>query len=196
MCIELFTVITEENSGSRRFCDSLDSNGWRYHVRGFGAPYFGHAWRFKKLVAAIRAFRFCDVVACVDAYDSICLESPAVAFDRFQEIGKPILFSFEPDKRPEPWLSLNAGGWIAERSAVLDVFTDKLLDELFPDHFNDQDQLQAFMGSHPDLIALDLASKVFYTSNEHRQSPASHPVFVHGPNRADLSWIERERAYA
>jgi hypothetical protein len=188
--LQLFTVATERNAGADRFTASVTRFGVEPVVCGRGEFFHGYAWRFKKLVQAVRDST-ADVVMFADAYDSVCLEDAAVALERFRAFGHPILFSFEPQKQPEPYLALNAGLMIADRAGFLDVFTDTLLAELFPDHFNDQIQLQALLSWRPDLFRLDVRSEILFTSIRGGAfTPAAKPVFVHGPYGGSLDWLE------
>jgi hypothetical protein len=188
--VQIFTVATERNAGLDRFSASLTRFAAQPVVCGRGEFFHGYAWRFKKLVAAVREAT-ADVVVFADAYDSVCLEDPALALERFAALGHPIVFSFEAQKQPEPYLGLNAGLMIAERAGFLDVFTDKLLEELFPDHFNDQIQLQTMLSWVPDLFRLDIHSEIFFTSlNGRAFAPSAKPVFVHGPYGGSLEWLE------
>jgi hypothetical protein len=198
LSIEVFTVATERNEGFLRFSSSLARFGMVPALRGVGEFFHGYGWRFKKLVSAVRN-SLAEVVLFADAFDTVCLESPLVALERFAAFHHPIVFSFEPQSQPEPYLALNAGLMIAERAAFLDVFTDRVLEELFPDHFNDQIQLQALLSWQPDLFRLDAGSQIFFTSLGGEPSPAgATPVFVHAPYGGSLDWLNSrlETSYA
>jgi hypothetical protein len=198
LSIEVFTVATERNDGFLRFSSSLARFGVVPILRGVGEFFHGYGWRFKKLVSAVRN-SLADVVLFADAFDTVCLESPSLALERFAALQHPIVFSFEPQPPPERYLGLNAGLMIAERAAFLDVFTDRVLEELFPDHFNDQIQLQALLSWQPDLFRLDTSSQIFFTSlrgESYRIGTA--PVFVHAPYGGSLDWLKHrlETTYA
>jgi hypothetical protein len=188
--LEIFTVATERNAGFERFYSSVARFGVRPKVCGIGEFFHGYAWRFKRLIAAARE-SVAEVVLFADAFDSVAIEDPTVAVGRFSALGHPIVFSFEPQRQPEPYLALNAGLMIADRGALLELFTDRVLDELFPDHFNDQLQLQAMLSWQPDLFRVDVESQIFYTSISGAPfSPGPKPVFVHGPYGSSLDWLK------
>jgi hypothetical protein len=181
LSLEISSVATEQNEGFVRFSASLAAFGVQPTVRGTGEVFHGYAWRFKQLVSAVRAST-ADLILFADAYDTLCLANPLLALPTFQSFGHPIVFSFEPQRQPEPYLALNAGLMMANRSAFLDVFTDAVLEQLFPDHFNDQLQLQAMLSWQPDLFRLDVNSHLFFTSLSGAPIPPSRtPIFVHAP---------------
>jgi hypothetical protein len=191
---EIFTVATERNEGFARFSASLTAFGVQPTVRGTGETFYGYAWRFKKLVSAVRASSSTTILF-ADSYDTLCLASPLLALERFQLLGHPIVFSFEPQRQPEPYLALNAGLMIADRAAFLDVFTERLVEELFPDHFNDQLQLQALLSWQSDLFRLDVDSQIFFTSLAGAPVPPSRtPIFVHAPYGDSLNQFKTYEA--
>jgi hypothetical protein len=198
LSIEVFTVATERNEGFLRFSSSLARFAVVPNLSGVGEFFHGYGWRFKKLVSSVRT-SLAEVILFADAFDTVCLEPPLLALERFAALQHPIVFSFEPQSQPEPYLGLNAGLMIAEKTAFLDVFNDRVLDELFPDHFNDQIQLQALLSWQPDLFRLDVASQIFFTSLRGASYPVgATPVFVHAPYGGSLDWLNSrlESTYA
>jgi len=184
--LEVFTVATDRNTGFTRFDASLARFAVRPIVLGTGEIFHGYAWRFKKLVRAVRD-SVATVILFADAYDTLCLESPSLALEKFAAFNHPIVFSFEPQSQPEPYLALNAGLMIANREAFLEVFTDRVLEALFPDHFNDQLQLQAMLSWQPDLLRLDRNSEIFFTSLSGTPIPPGRtPTFIHAPYNGSL----------
>lgn len=181
MNLQIFTVATDRNDGFFRFEASLTRFAVRPTVPGVGETFHGYAWRFKKLVRAARQSAS-PVILFADAYDTICLAPPLLALEKFAAFNHPIVFSFEPQQQPEPYLALNAGLMIARREAFLDLFTDKVLEDLFPDHFNDQLQLQAMLSWQPDLFRLDTNSDLFFTSLSGAPVPTGRtPTLIHAP---------------
>jgi hypothetical protein len=189
---EVFTVATERNAGFFRFGASLAAFALQPTVLGTGETFYGYAWRFKKLVHAVRQSSSTTILF-ADAYDTLCLASPLLALERFQLFGHPIVFSFEPQRQPEPYLALNAGLMIADRTVFLNVFTDRLFEELFPDHFNDQLQLQALLSWQPALFHIDVDSQIFFTSLAGAPIPAGrNPIWVHAPYGGSLNQFKSQ----
>jgi|SRR5437016_2713392 len=91
---------------------------------------------------------------------------------------------------------------MARRDYALDIMTDALLADFFPDHFNDQFQIQALYSWHPDWFKLDKESRLFYTQNPLAADLVARnarlvnpltgiaPSFVHAPNNSDLTNVE------
>ena len=122
---------------------------------------------------------------------------------KFASLAHPIVFSYEPQSQPEPWLALNPGLMMADRNALLAVFDDGTLDGLFPDHFNDLYQIQSLYSWKPDAFKVDTQGVLFHTvgprspdlviKNNLLENPntGKSPSFVHGPNNWDLSKVEQ-----
>jgi hypothetical protein len=197
MDLEIFTVATEETPGFRCLMRSLDACGFAPSVLGLGLPVLGLCWKFKQFIYAARASAAATVLF-ADGYDTICLEPAPLVLEKFRALGHPIVFSFEHQARPEFYLALNSGLIIADRLALVGMFPNALLDELFPNHFNDQLQLQLLWSWHPDRFRLDTESRLFYSqcplapdlvlSDGRFVNPRTGlaPSFVHGPGRASL----------
>jgi hypothetical protein len=166
------------------------------------AEYWGHGWKWKTFIRAAKKST-ADVVMHCDAYDCLCLESLDSMLSKFATLAAPIVFSYEPQAQPEYWLGLNSGLVIAERESLLKVFHDRCLEEMFPDHFNDQFQIQAMYSWNPDVFLLDKQGVLFHTlgprsaklavQNNRLTNPSTGkaPAFVHAPNGQDLSEVER-----
>ncbi len=203
MPAELFTVATRPVPGLARLQRSLSRFRVPITILGESEPdYLGHAWRWKTFIRAVRASEAEIVVHC-DAYDTVCLEVLDNLIAKFATLDHPIVFSYESQPHPEFWLGLQPGLMIAQRQALLTVFHDKLLEELFPDHFNDQYQIQSLYSWHPDAFALDRQGLLFHTlgphapdlvvNDNHLVNPITglSPSFVHAPHNQDLSRIEQ-----
>ncbi len=143
-----------------------------------------------------------NVLIHTDAYDCVCLQPLGELLEKFQALKHPIVFSFEGHHQPEYWLALNSGLVVAHREAFLDVFALDGLEECFPDHFNDQNQIQMLYSWHPEWFSLDTDSRLFYTQTP-RVPPlvqrggslvnpltGTKPSFVHGPHNSDLSNVD------
>jgi len=202
MRVDLLTVATARTAGLDRLEFSLRRFGHRLRAVGFGEYFHGFGWRLKRLVRAIGEST-ADVIIHLDAYDTVCLEPLPVALEAFRLMGKPVLASFEPAPQPEYWLTLNPGMIIGYRDALLAVFTDTVLDALFPDHFNDMYQMQLLWANDQSLFAVDSGERIFFTQsalNPHRLErrgkllvnprTSSMPAFVHAPNGASLDNVE------
>jgi hypothetical protein len=203
MTAELFTVATQVTPGLTRFQASLTKFGTSISVLGASEPeYWGMGWRWKTFIRAAQASA-ADVVIHCDAYDTLCLERLDSVLAKFASMAQPIVFSYEPQAQPEFWLGLNPGLMMAQREALLAVFDDRTLEELFPDHFNDMYQLQSLYSWKPAAFTLDKASVVFHTvaprspelvvqnSRLVNAATGQAPSFVHGPAQADLSGVEQ-----
>jgi len=59
----------------------------------------------------------------------------------------------------------------------LDTINDAWMDEFFPDHFNDEFQLQVMLARSPALFALDTDSTLFYSSLD--LNPVVGPAWMH-----------------
>ena len=166
-----------------------------------GSEWRGFGWRFKRIMAAMKTLNT-DLVLHADAFDAICLEDLPAIIDKFAAFNHPWVFSFEQWPQPEEYLHLNCGMWMANRDYALSTITDKWLDEFFPDHFQDQYQMQAIYSWHPDWFKLDKESRLFYTQNPYAPKVVEQngkvvnpdsgiaPSFVHAPNNGDLSNVE------
>jgi hypothetical protein len=201
MTAELFTVATRTTAGLQRLQTSLLKFGGSLTVLGTNEPeYWGHGWRWKTFIRAAKA-SLADVVIHCDGYDSICLEPLSSMLAKFATLSHPIVFSYEPQQQPEFWLGLQPGLMMAERKALLAVFDDPTLEELFPDRFNDMYQLQSLYSWNPAAFLLDKQSAVFHTlgprspdlvvENNRLVNPATGlaPSFVHAPGGWDLSTV-------
>src|SRR3989442_409587 len=115
MIAELFTLATQATSGLVRLQESLAHFSVPITILGQNEPqYWGHGWRWKRFIGAAKASSADAVIHC-DAYDSLCLDSVSNLLAKFQAMAKSIVFSYEPQAQPEPWLALNAGLMMAER---------------------------------------------------------------------------------
>lgn len=203
MSAELFTVATQSTPGLARLQTSLSKFGVSITKLAEGeSQYWGHGWRWKTLIRAVKASSVNTVVFC-DGYDSLCLDSVATMQTKFASLGHPIVFSYEPQTQPEPWLALNPGLMMADRNALLAVFDDGTLEALFPDHFNDMYQIQSLYSWKPDAFKVDTQGVLFHTvgprspelvtRNNRLENPntGKSPSFVHGPNNWDLSKVEQ-----
>lgn len=203
MSVELFTVATRPTPGLARLQASLGKFGFPITILGQGErEYWGHGWRWKMFARAAKAST-ADIVMHCDGYDSICLSSVANLVTKFSSIGHPMVFSYEPQVQPEPWLALNPGLMIAERTAFAAVFDEGTLEALFPDHFNDLYQIQSLFAWKPQAFKVDTEGVLFHTlgprapelvaKNSRLENPNTGraPSFVHGPNNWDLSKMEQ-----
>ena len=208
MTAELFTVATQNTSGWQRLQASLSKFNVPVTVLGQNEPEFwGLCWKWKTFVRAARQSSADTVIHC-DAYDSVCLQSLSDVIAGYQSFGHPIVFSYEPQEQPEPWLALNSGLLMADKDALATTFNDQTLDELFPDHFNDQYQLQSMFAWKPATFALDTESALFHTLGPRSPELVAQsnklvnpitgktPSFVHAPNKWDLSRVEQWLAQA
>jgi len=202
MSVELFTVVTRPTPGLVRLQSSLSKFSTTINLLGTAeGEYWGHGWRWKTLIRAVKNSAADTVVFC-DGYDSVCLDSLANMLVKFTALAHPIVFSYEPQTQPEPWLALNPGLMMAQRSALLTEFSDETLEALFPDHFNDMYQIQSLYSWKPDAFKLDVQGVLFHTigprspelvtQNNRLVNPSTgrSPAFVHAPNRGDLSKVE------
>jgi len=203
MSAELFTVATQATPGLTRLHSSLSKFGASITLLGQGErEYWGHGWRWKTLIRAVKTSSADTVVFC-DGYDSVCLESLANLLTKFASLSHPIVFSYEPHNQPEPWLALNPGLMVANRQALLTEFNDETLEALLPDHFNDMYQIQSLYSWRPGAFKVDTQGVLFHTlgprstelvvQNNRLVNPTTGnaPSFVHAPNRGDLSNVEQ-----
>jgi hypothetical protein len=199
---ELFTVATSTTPGLVRLQRSLSKFGLPITILGADEPeYWGHGWRWKTFIRAAKTSSASTVIHC-DGYDSVCLESLTEMMAKFEALGHPIVFSYEPQSQPEFWLGLQAGLMMADRKALLDVFDDNTLEALFPDHFNDQYQIQSLYSWKPNAFKVDTQGVLFHTlgprstelvaKDNRLVNPITgfSPSFVHAPSKWDLSRIE------
>ena len=200
---EVFTIATRSTPGFVRLLRSVAKFGVHLTILARNeARYFGGAWRWKQFIQGVKASRARIVIHC-DAYDTVCLEPLGCLLEKFAGSSHAILFSYEDKEQPQFWLGLQPGLMMANREALLAAFTDQILNEFFPDHFSDQQQIQTLYSWKPDSFILDKEGAIFYTLG--RRSPELvvnrqrlvHPVtglspsFVHGPHRWDMSKIEQ-----
>jgi len=66
---------------------------------------------------------------------------------------------------------------MGQREYILDTITDAWMDAIFPDHFNDEFQLQLMLALSPGLFALDASSTLFYSSPD--LNPVVGPAWMH-----------------
>lgn len=203
MSAELFTVATRPTPGLARLQTSLSKFGVPITLLGQNErEYWGHGWRWKTFIRGAKASSSDTVIHC-DGYDSMCLDSLANIVTKFESLAHPIVFSYEAQAQPEFWLALQPGLMIARKNALLDVFNEEVLEELFPNHFIDQYQLQSLFSWNPDLFKLDTQGVLFHTvgprapelvvKNNRLENPntGKSPSFVHAPNNGDLSKVEQ-----
>jgi hypothetical protein len=176
--IEVVTVATEPHGGFQLFADSCATHGIQPHVIEQGSEWRGFAWRFKAVIRYLRTLQS-EFVLHSDCFDAIALAPLEVAQAKFDALGHPWVFSWQPDLlgRPEPFLNLCAGLWMGRREYILDTITDAWMDEIFPDHFNDEFQLQLMLALSPGLFALDAGSTLFYSSPD--LNPVVGPAWMH-----------------
>jgi hypothetical protein len=203
MSAELFSVATQSTPGLARLQTSLSKFAVPITILGQGErEYWGHGWRWKTFVRAAKAST-ADIVIHCDAYDSMCLSSLSDLLAKFASLAHPVVFSYEPQSQPEPWLAINPGLMMADRNALLAVFDDGTLEGLFPDHFNDLYQIQSLYSWKPNAFKVDTQGVLFHTlgprspdlvvNNNRLENPntGKSPSFVHGPNNWDLSKVEQ-----
>lgn len=208
MAAELFTIATQPKPGLERLRKSLSLFGVPITTLGKDEPgYWGHCWRWKTFIRAVKASRADTVIHC-DGYDTVCLGPLTDLLTKFASLGHPIVFSSELQEHSEFGPALQPGLMIAEREALARVFDDQLLHDFFPDHFNDQCQLQAIHSWHPGWFKLDTESHLFYTLNRYSLNLLERdgrllnphtgiaPSFVHAPNNWDLANVEQWLAKA
>ena len=203
MTAELFTVATKATPGLERLQTSLAKFGVAITILGQNEPdYWGHGWKWKTFVRATKAST-ADVAIHCDAYDSVCLGPLADLVTKFTSLAHPLVFSYEPQAQPEFWLALNSGLLMADRTTLLNVFTDQTLDEFFPDHFNDQYQLQSMYSWNPAAFKLDQQGVLFHTLGPlsvdlvAKDKRLVNPVtglahsFVHAPNTWNMAIVDQ-----
>ena len=66
---------------------------------------------------------------------------------------------------------------MGRREYILDTITDAWMDALFPDHFNDEFQLQLMLARSSGLFSLDVDSTLFYSSTD--LNPVVGPAWMH-----------------
>jgi hypothetical protein len=182
---------------------SLSKFGARVAILGQNEPYFwGMGWKWKTFVRAAAKSQ-ADTVGFCDGYDTLCLDSIPEMQAKFESLAHPIVFSYEPQGRPEPWLGLNPGLAMATRESLLAEFTEGTLNTMFPDHFNDMCQIQSLYAWKPDAFKLDIQGVLFHTvsrlspelvvQNNRLVNPntGKSPSFAHGPSGWDLSKVEQ-----
>jgi len=182
MSVELITVATSDTPEHLRFIQSCERFGIVPITLQRGTKWQGFSWRFKHVIRTARNLAAEHVIH-ADGYDTECLEPVAVILAKFLAFGHPWVFSWNRDylRRPEPYLNLCAGLWMARRDYLTETITDAWLDQFFPDHFNDEHQLQQMLSWRPSLFALDTQSILFFTS------PVFNPTglacsFIHYPD--------------
>ena len=203
MTAELFTVATKVTSGLERLQMSLAKFEVPMTILGQGeAEFWGYGWRWKTFIRALNDSASDTVVHC-DAYDTMCLEPLDSLLAKFATFSHPIVFGYEAQDQPEFWLGLNPGLMMADRKALLDVFDDKTLEELFPNHFNDMYQLQSLYSWYPSTFTLDRQGTMFHTLSPRSPelvvqdnkliNPATGlaPSFIHAPYGRDLAKVEQ-----
>lgn len=203
MRIDAFTIATSPTAGLSRLTGSLAKVGFPVTLLGENEPTFrGYGWKWKTFVHAARR-SVADTVMYFDGYDSVCMGPEAELPDKITELRHPIVFGNAPHVQPEWWLSLDAGLVVANREALVTVFHEKLLEEMFQDHVNDQEQLQSLFCWDRSVFALDLMGLVFHTicprspelvpRNNRLVNPETGraPTFVHAPRNGDLSKVEQ-----
>src|SRR5437899_225302 len=173
MTTEVYTVATEERPGLARLRDSLTKFSIPLIVLGVGEEFRGYCWRLKQVVKAARTSQ-ADLIVHADAYDSACLGPLDSLVNEYSQLNQPIIWSREKNPQPEYWLSLNPGLMIADRKALVSLFTDALLERFFPDHFNDMSQLQALWAMDRSLFDLDWNERCFFTQQ------SSNPKIAEG----------------
>lgn len=208
MKAELFTIATEPTAGLARLQKSLAAFGVPITLLGQGNYYAGHCWRWKTFISAARSSQ-ADVVIHCDAYDSICLATLDEMLNRFASLAHPIVFSCWPSFGPGLSRVLNPGLMMAQRETLVSVFNDELFDTFFPDHFNDETQINSLHGWNPGQFKADEEEQLFHIAgpgsaalmeSNGRLVNASgvSPCFVHGPNRWDISdtadWLDHATA--
>ncbi len=203
MSTELFTVATQPTPGLVRLQASLSKSGTPITILGqTETQFWGFGWKWKSFVRATKASS-ADTVAFCDGYDTICLDSLQSMSAKFASLAHPIVFSYESQSQPEPWLALNSGLVMADRKALLEEFNDDTLESLFPDHFNDMYQIQSLFSWKPNTFKVDTQGVLFHTvsprspelavKNNLLENPTTgkSPAFVHAPQNGDLSKVEQ-----
>lgn len=203
MITEIFTVATQTRQGLVRLQASLTKFGAPIIILGQNEPQFwGYGWRWKTFITAAKAST-ADVVIHCDGYDSMCLSPLSDLQTKFASLTHPIVFSYEQQSQPEPWLGLNPGLMMAERKELLAVFDDATLEALFPDHFNDMYQIQSLYSWKSDAFKVDTQGVLFHTigprspelvvknNRLENSNTGKSPVFVHAPQNGDLSKVEQ-----
>src|ERR1051326_1369186 len=142
MTATLLALATEIRPGYTRFLGSCKHQGITPIIVEMGSASWGFGWRFKRLIAAIKSLNTELILHC-DAFDSVCLRNLPTAIENFAELNHAWVFSYEAWPQAEEYLHLNCGMWMANRDYALSIITDQWLEEFFPDHFNDQYQMQA-----------------------------------------------------
>lgn len=195
---EVVTVATHPHGhdGFRLFSESCTRHGITPRVIEIGSEWRGFGWRFKSVIRHLRSID-AEFVLHSDSYDAIALAPLAIAEEKFKALAHPWVFSWQIDPldRPEEYLHLCAGLWMGRRDYILDTISDAWINEFFPDHFNDEYQLQAMLSWSPGMFKLDAGNTLFSSTMD--LTPEAGPAWQHSlslTGAAALQWLRRRAA--
>lgn len=122
------------------YCRSCDLQNIKLHGYGEGKNWPG--FTIGKIQGPLEFLKTRDepFVMFGDGHDTIIIDTAETILDKFQRFGYPVLFSAEKNCWPDatlakhfpfpkppyhnsPWRFPNAGGWMGQREAVIDMLT-------------------------------------------------------------------------
>lgn len=168
---------------------------------GMGMPFRGWGAKLNLLYQYLKDIQQPKYIIWADAFDSIFQRAPIKLLETFlKEFSTPLVFSGDsicwPDQSmasqfPQtvsPFRWLNAGQWVGETSAVIEMLTE-LGCPLRDDSINDQSLIQQYFLAHRDRVSIDYHSKLFLPLNPHPQFSEFNNHLYHNRRSKEIPFL-------
>ncbi len=206
--MQLVTVCTHSDGYYAALVAAAKAHHFNLVTLGFGLKWRGFTWRFQLLTEYLAKQPDTELIVVSDAYDVVVRRDAQELAARFRELKVPAVFSMDRS-------FLHAPRWYPGRYAFHKKFpfapgyhlcagvymgTAKGLRcllravQMMPNDYNDDQRMFAFLTHvHPELIHLDVDSRLFHNLSAfpaHNESALiDRACLVHAPGNLDLSIV-------
>lgn len=177
--MEFVTVATHSTPDFEIFKKSAEQHGISFDILGWGQEYTSHMCKSIWLIEYLEQLDEEEVVLYSDGYDALFLAGEKEILEKFHKLGHPVIYSAEQNlnmdggflhklrtymklrKGRKPYQFLNAGQWIGEAGAVLEIIKETVKSGELGGKDLDQELLIEYMVMNPEAIKLDSKNLIF-----------------------------------
>lgn len=229
--MKFVTVATHSTPDFEIFKKSAEQHGISFDILGWGEEYTSHMCKSIWLIEYLESLPGNEIVLYSDGYDAIFLADENEILEKFRKLNHPVIYSAEQNlnmdgsflhrlkthlklkKGQKPYQFLNAGQWIGEADAVLQIIKETVEFGELSGNDLDQELLIEYMVMNPEAIKLDSEHLIFsctagrtglekkdYSIKNDRifnSITGSEPCSIHfaAKNFVGANWIIRQISY-